>query len=199
MPSAVLEPPDISDQPRRKRWTREECKALESSGIWKQQKLELINGEPISKMGKNRPHAITESPALAWLIRVFGFDFGNFAAPIDVAPRDNPINEPEPDLIVLSRPSREIRSGNVQPSGLRLMVEVSDSTLGFDLRVKAPLYARAGIQEYWVADIAGRRMIVHRNPREGAYGLVEAYSDQESVAPLAAPESAFAVAEAFPA
>jgi hypothetical protein len=42
--------------PPRKRWTRAECAALESTGIWEQQKLELIDGELISKMGKKRPH-----------------------------------------------------------------------------------------------------------------------------------------------
>ena len=39
------------------------------------------------------------------------------------------------------------------------MVEVSDTTLNFDLSVKAPLYARAGILEYWVMDIQARRLI----------------------------------------
>ena len=44
-------------EPQRKRWTRQECVALETSGIWSQQHLELIEGELISKMGKKRPHA----------------------------------------------------------------------------------------------------------------------------------------------
>jgi Uma2 family endonuclease len=78
-----------------------------------------------------------------------------------------------------------------------LVVEISDSTLGFDLTTKAELYARAGIVEYWVVDVAARRLIVHRDPREGLYRAVTAYAEQESVAPLAAPHSALAVAEAF--
>ncbi len=89
-------------------------------------------------------------------------------------------------------------SGNPQPSDVRLVVEISDSTLGFDLKVKAPLYARAGIPEYWVVDIAGKRVIVHRDPSGGAYTSVEAYSEQESVQPLAAPGHAFPVSSAFP-
>jgi Uma2 family endonuclease len=81
---------------------------------------------------------------------------------------------------------------------LRLVVEVADSTLGFDLRTKAALYARAGIAEYWVLDIAGRRMIVHRNPQAGTYVSVAAYNEDESVAPLAAPDSCFRIRDTFP-
>jgi hypothetical protein len=41
-----------------------------------------------------------------------------------------------------------------RPGDLRLAVEISDTTLGFDLTTKAELYARAGIVEYWVVDVA---------------------------------------------
>ena len=196
MPTAVLEQTSPAEAPR-KRWTRAECAAVEATGVWDQQHIELINGELISKMGKKRLHTVTMTLVHTWLGRVFGPHYVNSETPIDVAAKDNLINEPEPDLIVLSRPSHEILTGNVQPSDLRLVVEISDSTLGFDLKVKAPLYARAGIPEYWVVDISGRRIIVHRDPREGAYGSIEAYSEQEAVRPLAAPEQAFPVSSAF--
>ncbi len=42
------------------------------------------------------------------------------------------------------------------------MVQISDTTLGFDLTTKAELYARAGIIEYWVVDVAARRLMVLR-------------------------------------
>jgi Uma2 family endonuclease len=76
-------------------------------------------------------------------------------------------------------------------------VEISDSTLGFDLTSKAELYARAAIIEYWVVDIAARRLIVHRDPREGLYRSVTAYAEHEILAPLTASHSEFRVAEAF--
>jgi Uma2 family endonuclease len=197
MPSAVLEQL-TPGEPRRKRWTRAECSALEASGMWDQQHLELVQGELISKMGKGRPHVFALALVHAWLLRVFGEQFVSAEGPIEGAPQDNPTNEPEPDLIVLARPLREFMSGNPQPADLRLVVEISDSTLAFDLKVKAPLYARAGIVEYWVVDIAARRIIVHRDPRDGAYQSIEAYSDQEGVSPLASPNDAFPVSSAFP-
>ena len=200
MPVALIatpEPPAPPLIPRRKRWTRDECKILESSGIWDQQRLELIDGELISKMGQNRPHVIFLSRMMEWLVGTFGWVFVNSNAPIDVAPEDNPTNEPEPDIIVLRQPSSNIRTGNPQPSELDLVVEVSDSTLRFDLMAKARLYARAGIVEYWVLDESGRRLIVHREPTLTGYKSVIAYSESEKVAPLAAPQNELEIGKLF--
>ena len=83
-----------------------------------------------------------------WLTQVFGARFVNPEAPIDVAPEDNPTNEPVPDLIVLKRSFSKFRSASPQPEDLDLVVEVADTTLTFDLTVKAALYARAQIVEY---------------------------------------------------
>jgi Uma2 family endonuclease len=177
--------------------TRAECATLESSGRWDQQRLELVHGELISKLGKKRPHVNALVAVQAWLVRTFGEQFVNPAAPIDVAPQDDPTNEPEPDLVVLAKPSREFRDANPCPADLRLVVEISDSTLGLDLTTKAELYARAGIVEYWVVDVAARRLIVHRDPREGIYGSVTDYSEEESVTPLASSGPEFRLADAF--
>jgi Uma2 family endonuclease len=158
---------------------------------------ELVAGVLISKSGKKRPHVNALVAVQAWLVRTFGAHFVNPNAPIDVAPEDRATNEPEPDLIVLARPSREFRDANPRPADLRLVVEISGSTLGFDLTTKAELYARAGIVEYWVVDVAARRLIVHRDPRQGLYRSVTAYSEEETVTPLASPQEDFRVGDAF--
>jgi Uma2 family endonuclease len=163
-----------------------------------QQHLELVEGELIDKMGKNRPHVIALAVIHAWLLRVFGEGFVHQEAPIDVGPEDNPTNEPQPDLIVLNRDMSYFRSVQPGPQDLCLVVEVSDTTLQFDLTVKAALYARAGIADYWVLDVNGRRLIVHRQPQSGKYASVLMYNEQESVAPLAAPHAIFKAADAFP-
>ena len=150
-------------------------------------------------MGKNRPHVDAAALLLGWLIQVFGARLVNHEAPIDVAPEDNPTNEPVPDMIVVKREiHRGFRSATPQPSDLDLVIEIADTSLAFDLTVKAALYARAGIVEYWVLDVLGRRLIVHRDPQAGQYGSVTAFSEQEGVAPLAAPESTFQVRDVFP-
>ena len=158
---------------------------------------ELVDGELISKMGKKRRHVNALVAVQDWLMRTFGAQFVNPEAPIDVAPEDNPTNEPEPDLVVLAKPSREYQDANPRPSDLRLVIEISDSTLGFDLTAKAELYARAGIVEYWVIDVPARRLIVHRDPRAGLYRSVTVYSEDESASPLASPASTFQIGEIF--
>src|SRR5437867_7416078 len=197
MPTAVTDRPAKLDPPR-KLWTRQEYDRLSSSGLLGRQRLELIEGELIDKMRKKRAQVNSLTLLLAWFVDVFGVRRVNPAAPIDVAPEDNPSNEPEPDLIVLKRDLSHFTSENPQPQDLQLVVEVADSTLGFDLNTKAALYARAGIVEYWVLDIAGRRMIVHRDPEAGRYTSVAAYGVEESVSPLAAPDSRLRVGDAFP-
>jgi Uma2 family endonuclease len=199
MPTAFVESPSRPNPAElpRIRWTRAECAVLEDSGLWELQHVELIDGEVINRMPKKRPHTNTLIQVQAWLVGVFGVQFVNPESPIDVAPEDNPTNEPVPDLIVLSRPSNEIRDANPRSEDLRLVVEVSDSTLRFDLTTKAELYARAGISDYWVFDIAGRRLIVHRDPRDGRYQAITAYSEEEAASPLAAPDRAFRIAEAY--
>src|SRR5579862_3614123 len=169
MPVAILETPLTpgSDGPRRKLWTRAECEAAEAAGVLDYHHLELIEGELIDRMGKKPLHCNSTSLLLLWLSEAFGPRFVQQERPIDVAAQDNPINEPEPDLIVLVRPFADYRTGNPQPSDVRLVIEVSDSTFGFDRSVKASLYARAGIPEYWILNVLRRQLLVHRNPVDG--------------------------------
>lgn len=199
MPTVLKETYDPlpPQSPPRKRWTRSQCASLEASGIWEREQLELVGGELLSKMGKKRPHVHAASLLHEQLAEVFGSAFVNSEAPIDVAPTDLETNEPEPDLIVLARPSEEFDS-NPRPEDLCLVVEIADSTLRFDLTVKAALYARAKICEYWVLDVTGRRLIVHRNPSSGSYESIAVFNDGESVAPIAAPSKTIAVSGILP-
>jgi Uma2 family endonuclease len=200
MPTAFTETParPAPLNPPRKRWTRAECSALEALGLFEQERLELVEGELISKMGKNRPHVNSVTLLAGWLVQIFGLQFVNQEAPIDVAPADNPTNEPVPDAIVLKRELSHFLSANPRPEDLRLVVEVADTSLNFDLTTKAALYARAGIAEYWVLDVSRRRLLVHRDAKASGYASIIAYSEHESVAPLAAPQAEFRVADAFP-
>lgn len=167
-------------------------------GFLRNEHLELIDGDLIDKkMGKNAPHIIAVLLIHRWLVGVFGFLRVQKEEAIDVIPQENPRNEPEPDLAVLRESRTQLRRANPNPSEIETIVEVSDSSLAFDLNKKAPLYARAGIPEYWVLDVNDRRLFVLREPLDGKYNSVKIYSEQESVAPLAAPVAEFRVSAAF--
>ncbi len=134
-----------------------------------------------------------------WLILNFGVPFVAPESPIDVSPEDNPTSEPEPDIVLLRSSVSKFTERHPKPEDIHLVVEISDSTLAFDLGTKAALYARAGIIEYWVLDVQGRSLTVHRAPHAGRYLDVAVYSEAEAVAPLAAPDLKFPVAAAFKA
>ena len=181
----------------RKMWTRAECEALARFEPFQSQRLELIEGDLIDKMSKGLLHSLTVSLILEWLAAVFGLRFVQQERSIDLAPPDNRTSEPEPDLVVLAREIGEFATRRPGPGDIRLVIEVADTTLRFDLSTKARLYAAAGFAEYWVADIRNRRIHVHRDPAASAYRSILAYSAGEEVSPLAAPEAKLRVADMF--
>jgi Uma2 family endonuclease len=80
---------------------------------------------------------------------------------------------PMPDLVVL-RP-REDAYDDAHPTheDALVVIEVSDSSLRLDRRIKGPRYARAGIPEYWLFDVRRSRVFVHCTPAAGEYQVVE--------------------------
>jgi Uma2 family endonuclease len=195
MPSQRAPRPEPA--PHRKRWKRSECVSLVESGLLTG-RYELIDGEIVPKMGQKPAHAFVIVRLTAWLIAIFGGDFVRSQLPIDVTISDNETNEPEPDAAALARPIIAYAERNPGPNDLLLVVEVSDTTLRFDLRAKAALYARAGIRKYWVVGVPGRRIVVHRNPTPRGYRELTAYAESESLAPLVRPDALVMVASLLP-
>lgn len=185
-------PPEPAPNP--KRWTRQECEFLVQNELL-DGRYELIEGEIISKMGQHRPHAIAVMLITGWLMRVFGDVFIQCQGPINVADADNETNEPEPDVAALARPMNTYTTHAPGPTDVLLVVEVSDTTLRFDLRNKAALYARAGIKEYWVVDVVARRIIAHRQPDGESYSEILEYAAEEMIAPLAHASASVRVTE----
>lgn len=162
----------------RKVWTRAEVNRLSLDGL----SLELVNGELIDRMGKKPPHVYWKTILGNWLREHFGEDFVRSEDPIDVAPADNPTSEPEPDLIVTYKPIQLTRGMNPKPEDLRLVAEISDSTYDYDRTIKAALYARAAIRDYWIVDVRNAdapRLLVHRDPKAGIYQAVTYGHDED--------------------
>lgn len=100
----------------------------------------------------------------------------------------NLYNAPQPDLLVLKPREDFYAGGHPVPEDVLLAVEVSETTLRYDQRVKVPLYARTGIREVWVVDVTADRLYVYRDARDGAYQAVSTLGRGESVAPVAFPD-----------
>lgn len=158
-------------------------------------RFELIEGDIVDKRGRKPPHVLVVTLVFRALAAIFGFDLIQSQAPVALDEH----NEPEPDAAALVRPLREyLTRGTPTPEEVRLVVEIADTTLAADLTAKAALYARFGIAEYRVVDIAARRLVVHRQPGAGGYADVVSYSEAEEAAPLAAPHSTVRVADLLP-
>ena len=193
MKTSTLILPDSGIMPR-KRWTREECRQLMTLGMLEQGKYELIEGEIVVKMGQNGPHVFVCLQVFRLLVGIFGFDHVRFPAPVVI----DETNEPEPDVAVTTGTTRDYIGDNPASRDIRLAVEVSDSTIQSDKRIKATLYARAGIAEYWIVNINARELIVHRAPTENGYAEVEIRLEHETVQPLAAPGTEIRVSTFLP-
>src|SRR5262245_26128697 len=137
-----------------RRFTRDEYHRMAGVGILAEgEKVELIDGEILKKVPQGRPHASGMRRAHAVLQRAFGSD-RYVQSQLPIAP--DAYSEPEPDLAVLPGPFEAFEG--VHPETALLVVEVSDTTLPFDLGRKANLYARSGIPEYWVLNIVFGRL-----------------------------------------
>jgi Uma2 family endonuclease len=110
--------------------------------------------------------------------------------------RLGPRSEPQPDIAVL-RPRDDGYRGGLPPlaEDVLLLIEVADSSLRMDREVKAPLYARHGVPEYWIVDLVARRVVVHRGPGDAGYASLSEARAGERLEPALLPEVTLAVAE----
>jgi len=158
-------------------------------------RLELIEGEIVEMAPIGSAHAGT----VAILGRLLGRAAGDQAIvwvqnPLVIGER----SVPQPDLALLEPRADSYTRSHPTPADVLLVVEVSDTTLAFDLGTKVPLYARAGIAEAWVVDLQARAVRVFRDPGSAGYRTSFTVSGAAKLGCAALPEVAIAVAALFP-
>ncbi len=198
MSAAILQPPVSEALPPRKRFTRSEVQQMLDAGLFAGQRFELIDGDLIDKMGQNPPHAYAIRVLLVWLAKILGAATVRVQLPIEVASADQEWTWPEPDLALLSDSKADYRRRHPRGDELLLVIEVADSTVQYDAGLKRDLYARAGVREYWVLDVGGRKLMVHRRPLEGHFQEVFTLSDHDTASPECYPDHSIPVAEMLP-
>jgi Uma2 family endonuclease len=194
----LIDPPTRTHPPAelpRLRWNREQYESLFAAGIVPQRGFELIQGDIIPKMPTKEAHSYVITLLFALFSRLCGFPVlrSQFTLAVDDE------NLPEPDFAVLTtpQPTRTSR-GYLRVQEIRLIIEVSDATLAGDLTTKAILYASAGVSEYWVVDVMGRRLLVHTLPSKEGYTQVTQYTESDAVSPALAPQETFLVQDILP-
>ncbi len=157
----------MAEQMQQYRFTVEEYHRMGEAGILGgDSRVELIGGQIIVMSPIGEPHArcvnnyneeLMSIPGRSWRVAV-----------------QNPIrlsdeSEPVPDITLVPR---DYTVGVPTSEHILLVIEVSDSTLTSDRRVKVPLYAAAGIPKVWITDLKGGRVICFSELRDGQYQLV---------------------------
>ena len=104
---------------------------------------------------------------------------------------------PEPDFVLLRPDPRNYRDRYAEPGDVLLLVEISDSSIRRDRELKLPLYAAAGIPEYWIADVQSETVEVYKDPAGSSFASVRVFPRGESVSPSAFPDLRIAVDEIF--
>jgi Uma2 family endonuclease len=158
-------------------------------GVFEGRGAMLIDGVILEQGPMNPPHALTVEVVQDTLRAVFGPGWRIRSQLPLVLGQDL---DPQPDFAVIAGSAR---SSSGHPTTAELVVEVADSSFDFDTNEKRLIYARAGIREYWVVDVNGRRLLVYRDPQAGDYASQQAFGPADVVAPLAAPAATVRVAD----
>jgi Uma2 family endonuclease len=168
--------------------SREHFQQMGELGMFVGQHVMLFEGEIVAMpaMGdRHRTSVILASDRLRDL-----FDGGYFVSvqcPFDIGKA----TDPEPDIAVIAGQIRDYATRGLTQAAL--IVEVSDATLDFDRRTKAPLYAGAGVADYWIINLNAAQIEVHRQPLPPdqifgtGYTDVKTYRKGQSIELLAKP------------
>lgn len=100
----------------------------------------------------------------------------------------NDRSEPLPDLALLRWRDDFYSRSHPTPGDVLLLIEVADTSVGFDRGVKTPLYAQRGIPEFWLVDLSKSVVEIHRQPSVKGYQHVRRFGKGDRIAPLAFPE-----------
>jgi Uma2 family endonuclease len=181
------------------RMTRIEYERLVDRGVIDEDDpVELLEGLLVLREPQGSRHAAVSLRLRVALDRVFGRGC-HVRNQYPVALDD--MSEPEPDIaVVRGRIDDYLDAHPVLPV---LVVEVSDSTLVKDRVNKGALYARAGVPDYWIANVRSRTLGVYRDPAQTTsgrwhYRTVRVVKRGGTVTPLAAPRARLRVSALLP-
>lgn len=161
------------------RFTVEEYHRMGNAGIIPENtRVELLAGEIIRRSPINSPHADCVDKLSKWFI----LNLEDQA----IVRIQNPVtldaySEPEPDILLARWKKNGYRAAHPGPEEVLLLIEVADSSLEKDRRVKLPLYAKAGIPEVWIVDLSRAAVEVYTQPTGEEFANRHIYFPGETI------------------
>lgn len=155
------------EAPERVRLRVRDMLSLDDSGAFEGYgHVELIDGELLYVNAQHRPHMVAKSELAYRLRRCLEALGSSLFVGTEGSVQCGDFDLPQPDILL----TNEAHGPGVVPGGtVALVVEVADTTLGYDLHRKRPVYAAAGIPEYWIVDLNARVIRQFWSPADGAY------------------------------
>jgi Uma2 family endonuclease len=183
------------------RFDRDQFYRMVELGILDGIQVELIDGEIVEMPAQSNLHALAIKLCEDALNAIYGGGhWVRVQMPLDLTPRSSP----DPDLAVISGSPRT-HSTRANPTSALLVVEVSESSLGYDRGYKANLYAAAGIADYWIVNLVDRQVEIHRVPISDAsvdfgcrYSTIQILQSADLASPLSLSSKSVAVADLLP-
>ena len=167
----ALSPIRTRTEPARLKFTLADVDAMVRAGLMPENaRVELIGGDLIHMASEGGFHANHKVELTRWFVRNAP---DAFRVGPDMTLRLSDFDAPEPDLYIFPA---SLQEEEVRGPDLALVIELSDTTLSYDLRRKALLYASFDVREYWVVEIARRRVYVHTRPGVAGYEEVRMMS-----------------------
>jgi Uma2 family endonuclease len=170
-------------------FSADEYHRLSEAGLFTEDDpVELLNGEIIIMS----PIGIKHASMVNRLNRLFN----RLLRDRTIISIQNPLalatmSEPEPDLMLLKPREDCYAEQHPRPEDVLLLIEVSDTTLGYDQEKKIPAYANAGISEVWLIDVQAQTLTSYTEPQpSGSYAKLTQLSSDTTFAPHAFPEAA---------
>jgi Uma2 family endonuclease len=167
------------------RWTVAEMERLDAYGFFTEfNQVELLGGEIVPMSPAGRRHETTRIELAHHMALLAGK-----ALLVAQEPQFNlaPDTYVKPDILVHPR---AIKTYDLQGPDALLVVEVAETSLSYDLKVKLPIYALHGVQEYWVINAITRMTTVHRRPAGNAYTDKDELPPTARLVPSLAPQLA---------
>jgi Uma2 family endonuclease len=171
---------------RRHRLTVADYERMGEAGILSGQvRVELIDGEILEMPPIGSAHAGTVNQ-LAFLLGAAAREG------LAVVAVQNPLvlgehSEPQPDLMLL-RPREDFyKRAHPRAGDVLLLAEVADASIEYDRRVKLPLYARHGVAEVWLLDLAAGALTTYRAPGQAGYGEAATPTVLRDLSPILLP------------
>jgi hypothetical protein len=148
-------------------------------------RVELINGEIVTMTPVGSRHASAVKRLLHTFLplQAAGTVLLSIQDPIQLSAH----SEPQPDLALLRPRPDFYATAHPKPSDVLLIVEVAETSAEFDRTVKLPLYAKGGIPEVWLVNVAEDQIEVFRDPSPDGYQTHQVVSKGRTIVPFVSP------------